>query len=246
VRPEIRFGTQREGHPQKSMPGPTTNTEQVYPYALTTLARVKARLQFTTADWDPVLIRWINSATDFIQTATGGRQFVETAYVNDTYSPRPGDRFLVLRQTPVLSLESFQWRAGPPSVPQWTDFITDQFELINPRPRPIPGETDALWYPDGMIRIYGVLPSLYSNSVRASYIAGYPIDWPNAGNGTTHLLPSDLSDVCENLVVRRYKRRDLAGKSSEGIDSASTNWRDNLDSDDREVIDRYTMVPIFV
>jgi len=126
-------------------------------------------------------------------------------------------------------LMSFQWRAGTPSTPSWTPFIPDQFEIE---------EQGA----SGIIRVYGVLPRLYSNMLRVTYSAGYPVDWDNAGNGTTHRLPADLTNTCENVVVRLFKRRLLDGKASEAIQGATTAWRNELDADDQNVIERYTRV----
>lgn len=126
----------------------------------------------------------------------------------------------------VNGLVDFQWRAGTPSNPNWIDFIIDQYELIND------GKA-------GVIRIYGVLPRLYNNMARVTYYAGYPVDWANAGNGTTHQLPSDLTDMVENLVVRRFKRRVLAGRGSESLDGATTSWNRDLDADDIDVIGHY-------
>lgn len=129
----------------------------------------------------------------------------------------------------ISGLISFQWRAGTPSNPNWTAFITDQFELEEQ------GHS-------GIIRVYGVMPRLYSNMLRATYVAGYPIAWQNAGNGSTHQLPADLTSVCENLVTRIYKRRLLDGKASENIQGATTSWRDQLDAFDRTIIANYKRV----
>lgn len=129
-------------------------------------------------------------------------------------------------------LISFQWRAGTPSNPVWTPFIPDQFEIE---------EQGA----SGIIRVYGVMPRLYSNMLRATYVAGYPVDWQNAGNGSTHQLPADLTNTCENIVVRLFKRRQLDGKASENIAGATTAWRDALDSFDQNVINSYCRVGQF-
>lgn len=126
-------------------------------------------------------------------------------------------------------LLSFQWRSGTPSNPQWTAFIPDQFEIE---------EQGA----SGIVRVYGVMPRLYSNMLRATYWAGYPIDWQNAGNGSTHQLPADLTGTCENIVIRLFKRRQLDGKASENIQGATTAWRDRLDAQDQDVITSYTRV----
>lgn len=130
----------------------------------------------------------------------------------------------------INGIISFQFRAGPPSNPSWTDFVNDQFELVND------GRA-------GILRIYGALPGLYSNAARVTYYAGYAVDWANAGNGTTHQLPSDLSDMVENIVVRRFKRRILSGMSSQALEGATTSWRDEIDKEDLDVIGHHRRVP---
>lgn len=188
--------------------------------------------------YDAVLIRAINWATNYINNECGRPGgFVQQTYVNDTYSiDNPRQSFLLLRNTPVFSLTSLQWRAGTPSNPNWTDFIADQFELVDPRTDPISGVT---WYPSGQVRVYGVLPGIYSNMIRATYVAGYPVNWANPEDHNTHWLPGDLTNVCENLVVRRFTRRQLAGKSSDRIGEASTSYRNALDQEDLDVLGQY-------
>lgn len=129
----------------------------------------------------------------------------------------------------VSGLISFQWRAGTPSNPSWTNFITDQFELEEM------GRA-------GIVRVYGTMPRLYSNMLRATYVAGFPVDWDNAGNGSTHQLPADLTNLAENLVVRVFKRRQLDGLASENIQGATTSWRDKLDELDLNVLANYRRV----
>jgi len=286
-----------------------TQKEQVSPYALTTLARVKDRLQITLDDSDAVLMRMINAATSFIERECGKSgldrfpndgHFIQKTYTNEVYSVIGKQAiYLPLRNAPVaylivsgntiagsnavtncspvtgivsgmpvlaqgvvpqgttvagitgttitLSLPasvtqtgavlevsgliSFQYRAGTPSSPSWTTFIQDQFEL------------EQQGY-SGIVRVYGVMPRLASNMLRATYVAGYPVDWPNAGNSSTHLLPDDLANLCENLVVRIFKRRLLDGKSSENIAGATTSWRDRLDAFDQNVVDNYRRIII--
>lgn len=187
--------------------------------------------------YDTVLTRMINSVTDYISKECGVTSFVQQTYANDTYSiSNPYQSKLILRNTPVFSISSFQYRAGTPSNPSWTDFLPDQYELVDPRTDPISG---TVWYPSGIIRVYGALPTISANAVRATYVAGYPVDWANAENRTTHLLPGDITAVCENLVVRRFKRRQLAGQASHSLEGATTAWRNDLDAEDKDVIDQY-------
>jgi hypothetical protein len=300
-----------------------TTLEKVYPYALTTLSRVKARLQLTNNDSDPVLTRIINSVTDNIERMCGKAgmeaypndcHFVQKVYLNEIYTVN-GRRQekVILRNQPVLNavvsatvtqgtgiysaalqtmltpalmntvsplisatnfiyglpilgagiaqgsyitgtdgagnftlnvppqvsgtnvivevsgLLSFQWRSGTPSNPVWTPFIQDQSEIIEQ------GRA-------GIIRVYGQLPFIYSNMLRATYIAGYPTDWQNAGNGTTHRLPADLTNTCENICVRTFKRLKLAGQASESLQGATLSWRNDYDAEDKAVIANYTRV----
>jgi hypothetical protein len=189
-----------------------------------------------TVAYDTVLIRMINAVTNYIHNECGVASFVRQTYVNDTYSIDSRQNTLILRNTPVFSISSLQFRSGTPSNPSWTDFIADQYELINPRTDPVSG---LVWYPSGMVRVYGVLPTLSSNMIRASYVAGYPVDWANAGNGTTHMLPADLTGLSEDLVVRRFKRRQLGGQSSHSLEGATTSWRNEVDAEDLDVLAQY-------
>lgn len=125
-----------------------------------------------------------------------------------------------------IGLLALEWRTGTPSNPVWTDFLIDQYQVVN----------DGK---GGIIRVYGWLPMTQDNMIRATYQAGYPVDWSNAGNGTTHQLPADITDTVENLVVRRFKRRVHAGKTSEGLEGATTSWDKELDIEDKSVISHY-------
>ena len=166
-----------------------------------------------------MLVRLINWATNYINNECGRPSgFVQQTYVNDTYSiDNSGQSYLLLRNTPVFSLTSLQWRAGTPTNPSWTDFTPDQFELVDPRTDPISGTT---FYPSGVVRVYGVLPRIYNNMIRATYVGGYPVNWANPEDHNTHWLPGDLTSVCENLVLRRFKRRMLAGQSIQAASKA--------------------------
>jgi hypothetical protein len=187
--------------------------------------------------YDSVLVRLINWATNYINNECGRLSFVQQTYVNDTYSiDNPSQKYLLLRNTPVFSISSFQWRAGTPTNPSWTAFIGDQYELVDPRTDPPSG---TIWYPSGEVRVYGVLPRLYNNMIRATYVGGYPVNWANAEDRNTHWLPGDITNVCENLVIRRFLRRGLAGKSSDRIGDASTTYRNELDAEDLDVLGQY-------
>lgn len=128
-------------------------------------------------------------------------------------------------------LINFQWRTGTPATnPAWINFIPDQYELINEGA-------------PGLIRLYGFVPAMRENMIRATYYAGYTVDWANAGNGTTHQLPADITNTVENLVVRAFKRRMIAGKGTESLNGASTSWNKEIDAEDQAVIGHYRRMP---
>jgi len=185
--------------------------------------------------FDAVLVRLINSVTNYIQNECG-RTFVQKTFTDDTYFiERRHQSDLLLRNTPVFSISSFQWRAGTPSNPSWTNFIADEYELLDPRTDPVSG---TVWYPSGEIRVYGGLPYI----VRVTYVGGYPVDWSNPEDHDTHWLPGDLSNLCENLVIRRFTRRQLGGKSSHSVGGANETWRNALDQEDQDILAQYRQI----
>ncbi len=215
--------------------------EQEYPYALTTIQRVKDLLGITVNAADAVLIRFVNSATDFIQDYSN-EFFMQKTYANELYSIW-GERqeYLMLNHGYVTALTSFQYRGGTPSTPNWMNFFADQYELVEP-------DTNGVCK-SGLVRIYaGFAPLLYTgtNAIRASYTAGFLISWPDVGDPTKHNLPADLSNACESMVVRFWKHRESSGKKSESVKDSNVTWNDFLDGFDKDVLDRYTRPPRFI
>ncbi len=204
--------------------------EQIVPYALTTRQRVKDRLTITAASFDVLIDRLVSAMTDYIESRTG-RRFKQTTYAQEVYSiygAKPSRIFL--KQAPASALTSFQYRTGLPSSPVWTDFPTGNYEL----------EQDGA---TGIIRVYGGLIGGI-NQVRATYTAGYLIDFPNAGQ-STHTLPFDLSDLCERLTIKLFKRRESEGRQSEAFEGGTIQWKDLISPEDQTIINRYTRKQIF-
>ncbi len=200
-------------------------------YALTTKARIKDRLGIKEAGFDTVIDRIIAAATDHIEGLCGGRRFLRTTYVNELITIfNANQKILALKNIPLISVESLQYRTGLKSSPNYTDFNNNDWEIYN----------DGL---SGMIRVYGLFND--TNSVRVSYTAGYLIDFPNAGSAT-HTLPFDLSDLAERVTIKLFKRREHEGKQSEVFEGTTVQWKSLFDEDDKDVIARYRRVPQFV
>ena len=205
--------------------------ESIISYALTTVARVKTRLSIDSTGFDILLLYIINSVTDFIESECN-RRFKETTYTNEIYSiANDGNGFLVLKQTPVSVVSSLQFRAGLKSNPNWTEFVSDDWELMED------GSS-------GIIQIYGALIQGL-NSVRATYTAGYKINFTNYGDNSTRTLPADVSDLTERMVVKLFKRRDAEGRQREDFNGGSVIWKEILSPEDEMTLAKYRRVNFF-
>jgi len=196
-------------------------------YGLTTEARVKTRVDITANTYDAVIKSIIYAVTDFIEKSTN-RRFQRTTYSNEIYDgclfdgSRKG--YLVLKNSPVISISSFQYRTGAKSNPSWVDFNSDNYQEINS---------------NGIIQTdlpYGL------QNIRISYVAGYLIDFSNMYDDTLHTLPFDISDLTERIVTRIFKKRISEGRSAEGFQQSQITWDNLLDDLDKEILANYRRV----
>ena len=201
--------------------------ETIYSHALTTVSRVKERLGIDSSGFDTVFLRLINAATDQIEQYCE-RRFKQTTYTDEVYGTSiSGGKYLFLRQPQVTTLSALEYRAGTPSTPSWTAFLADDYELIDG------GRT-------GTVRIYGSVPQ-GENSVRATYIAGYLIDWTEYGTAS-HTLPADVTEVCEKMVARAFKKREKEHMETENIGESSTTYKVNFTAEDKGTLDKYCRI----
>lgn len=208
------------------------STELIASRALTNLERVKTRLSIDNANNDTLIERLIMGVTDHLESLCN-RKFGFATYTNEVYSITSGDiDMLALKQTPVVSLTSLEYRLGTVGSPAWTPYLADDYELIND------GKS-------GLVRVYG---GIYrgSNSIRATYTAGYKIAFDTPTNTALHNLPFDLTDLAERLITKRLKKRDHEGKLNESFDGGTLTWDVFIDASDREIVNRYTRLPSFV
>lgn len=203
--------------------------ESILSYALTTVARVKTRMSIDASGFDTLLLYLINSVTDLVEGECN-RRFKETTYTNEIYSISGGG-LLILKQTPVSAVASIQYRAGLKSNPSWTDFAADDWELLED------GAT-------GIIEFHGS-PGSGINNLRATYTAGYKINFSNYGDSNTHTLPADITDLVERIVVKLFKRREAEGKSQDSFNNGSITWKDTLSAEDQATLAKYRRTNFF-
>lgn len=200
--------------------------EKIYDKALTTVQRVKDRIGIATGvtGHDVLLARIINSATDFIEGSLN-RNLKKATYTEEVYSIKNDfQKDLFLKNFPVVTLTKLQYASGTPSNKTWIDYIADDYEIDSKEM--------------GSVKVYGILPKGV-NTVRATYDAGYLIDFTKAGDLTYHNLPADLTDLCERMVVKVFKKRDNEGKDTESFNGANTTWEKGMSADDKETLNGY-------
>lgn len=208
--------------------------EQLLVHALTTEARVKNRLGITVAGHDTLFQRLINGVTDFIESQCNLRFQFDT-HTNEEYVIESGtQKFIFLKDAPIDiapdAVINFQYRAGTPSNPSWTNLLADEWEIENRIA--------------GIIRIYTRFAK--GTRLRLTYKAGYKINFANAGDSLSHTLPHDISDLAERLVTRWFKRREAEGKASDSFEGGTVSWSQELTKEDKETIGRYRREPSFV
>jgi hypothetical protein len=132
----------------------------MYGDMLTTVERVKDRLGITANTWDTLFDRLIKSCTARIEQMTG-RRFIQGTFTNELHDGADGygtaRYYLILKNAPLQSVDSVQYRAGTPSDPDWTDFDEDDYHVNL--------QTGVLHFPEG-------IPAGFQN-IRVTYTGGY-------------------------------------------------------------------------
>jgi len=193
-------------------------------HALTTIARIKAKMVITGTGFDTVLERQISAVTDFIENECN-RRFKSATYTNEIYSiQRNNQKYLLLKNAPVTVLTSLEYRMGLLSTPSWTAFLADDYALME-------DGKSGIVYTSGL--------TVGPNMVRATYTAGYLIDFANSTDLTKHTLPADITDLCERLVIKWFKKKENWGQSTQGNSGDSVTWKDLLEEEDLRTLAKY-------
>jgi len=193
--------------------------------ALTTLARIKDRLEITISTKDNLIERLINGASAYIER-TVGQTFKKASYTD--YLPVEGDGSRVFaKQVPIIgALTSIKYRAGMPGDPNYTALMASEFEIENANM--------------GIVKLY-TTPARGTNAIELKYDAGYLVDFSAPADPTKHTLPDDITDLCERLVSRAYRRLGSEGRDQEtGGGGDSTTWSKGLTDEDKQTMAQFT------
>ncbi len=169
----------------------------MYGDAITTKARIKARLGINVAGFDDLLDNLILAITARIEQMTG-RRFIQGTYTNELHdgSNIDGGRrtFLVVKNAPLQAISSIQYKAGSNTTPNWTTISADDYHADL--------AAGIVYFPHG-------LPAGFQN-IRITYtggFSGYSIGVNNFwffnitpagtvdGSNRTFTLPEDATQV---------------------------------------------------
>lgn len=132
----------------------------MYGDALTTISRVKDRLDITGTTHDDLFTNLILGVTARIQQMTG-RRFIQATYTNELHDGGDGFGsrrvFLIPKNAPLQSVSSVQYKLGPNSAPSWTTISSDDYDV------------DLV---SGIIRFHYPLPDGFQN-IRITYTGGF-------------------------------------------------------------------------
>jgi len=196
-------------------------------YSLTTLAKVKLYLGISGSTQDDYLNTLINNVTGFIEGYCGNRRFLATNYV-EIYDSERGKKKLFLNQLPINSFTSLEYRTGTPSIPSWVTYSADSY---------------LTYKKEGYLGFYGSLPWVMQG-LRATYNAGYLIDFTDETNATLHTLPFDLVGVATELVGAKYRSNESEGtvsQSTEGQSVTFSSQSSKISTEQKTVLSKYKL-----
>lgn len=272
--------------------------------ALTTKARVKDRLQITVTSFDNLFDRLI-AATTKRMSQMCNRRFLLATYTRELYDGcnASGGRIstLLLRNAPVHTISTIEYKSGLNSDPAWTAFDEDDYDvdmasgilyfkfLLPAGKQNIRITYNAGWSghsigvsdgwvfnstPTGTVNGVNLTFTLdaeadqvvvYADGLRVSsanvtHTAGsdsftlasgqapfstIAADYlpSNTDSSDDDTLPEDLVEVCEEVVIRLFKRREAEGRSQDSFGESSVTWNtDVFTAENRATVKNYRRI----
>lgn len=173
--------------------------------ALTTLARAKSFLEVSGDSKDSVLTMIINQVSGSIE-AFLKRRLLSQTYTDEKYDGT-GSETLVLKNFPVTAFTNLKVNVSGDSSESLETISSERY----------------FWYQDGRVVLNTGSGFVDGNSAyfvkapnkyRATYTAGYLIDFDNENTPASHTLPQELEYACLKLVSAVYNSRKGEGLQS--------------------------------
>jgi hypothetical protein len=175
--------------------------------ALTTVARTKTLLGITSTTHDALLTQLINQVTGFIENYLS-RSLLNQTYTQEEYDGT-GTRSIVLKQFPVTAFSQLDEREDVDNEDDWDEISS----------------TDFYWYADGRIKLVSGTFLERPQAYRATYTAGYLIDFASEDDSESHTLPQEIEYVCQKLVSAMFNIRKAEGFTDTRLGDSSLKIR---------------------
>lgn len=173
---------------------------------LTTTSKVKDFLGISSASYDTTFAVLIKGVSADIERICG-RRFEEDTYT-EYFDVESGDTMVFLKNYPVSSLTSVQYRSGTWGAIVWTDYNSNDY-LLNE---------------NGKVTFSGPFPNA-EKFVKVIYTGGYKIDFANENNESLHTLPFDLTQVATEWVAKIFNNRKSSGVLTESTEGQSITYK---------------------
>jgi len=206
--------------------------------ALTTLARLKSFLGLSTDRFDTQLVIAINQATGFIERYCK-RSFKSQTYTDEEYDG-PGSPTLLLKQYPVTTFSQLQVNDANDNTDSWSTIGTDRYFFYEDGRISFATNKGTFLDSDSGLFLAG------RNKYRATYIAGYLIDFSNENDPDLHTLPQELEYACMKLVSGIFNSARAEGLEQTRIGDSWIRMKPLLfnDKELKEILDKYAKATI--
>lgn len=205
--------------------------------ALTTLDRAKSFLEISGDSKDTILTLLINQVTGSIE------QFLKRSLLSQSYTEKydgTGNNTLVLNQFPVTAFTSLEVNTSGDSTEDWQTIDTKNY----------------FWYRDGRVVLNNPIAGFldqdagdflpYPKKYKATYTAGFLIDFANENNPSLHTLPSELEYACLKMLGSAYNSRKSEGLQNIKVGDISMTFMQavNKDAEVKEILGKYVSATI--
>lgn len=183
---------------------------------------------------DTQLIMLINHVTAFMERYCK-RTFKSATYTNEVYDGT-GTKELILKNFPVTSFTQLQFNRAANNEADWETVDANRYFVDNN---------------SGVITLAGTVGTFLDveagcfvqapQKYRATYVAGYLIDFANEANASLHTLPQELEYICLKLVASGLNSARAQGIASQRVGDTAVTFSRELfsDSDMKTMLDKY-------
>lgn len=194
---------------------------------LTTKDKIKSFLGVTSSANDSQFIILAKNVSLAIEKYCG-RTFLRATYT-EYFDTEIGDRYVFLKNCPIVSLTSVKNRTGSWGSPTWTDLAANDYLLAND---------------NGKIAFAGCLPCA-DKYIQVVYVGGYLIDFDNEDDPLMHNLPGDLEQIATEWAAKTYQHKKSAGILTESTEGQSITFKtERISNEFKERLDMYRHINI--